>query len=164
MVNDECAVCFEQEKIDIYLHCGHRFHGACLIHLVKSLCPLCRQCIQYEVLQARKMWQNNIPQFPTENCLSLKSIEPFVNYIQCVPKPIFDMIRSQVDWAITVIVHNMQYEDRIDECLVLLQKMKFAKFGIQRNSALLTLNINFFDDYSNQTIITSREGIRNPLW
>jgi hypothetical protein len=40
-----CSICLEQTKSYFTIHCGHKFHRACLSRLEKKNCPMCRKNI-----------------------------------------------------------------------------------------------------------------------
>lgn len=47
----ECHICYEDQKLNIDLHCGHCVCTDCYRHLVKSPCPFCRTKSPYSIIE-----------------------------------------------------------------------------------------------------------------
>lgn len=47
----ECHICYEDQKLNINLHCGHCVCSDCYRHLVKSPCPFCRTKSPYGIIE-----------------------------------------------------------------------------------------------------------------
>ena len=61
VLNDVCAICFQEMHTARITSCGHYFHGYCLRKwlYVKDACPMCHQIINDSVVRADLIGQNN---------------------------------------------------------------------------------------------------------